>query len=554
MIFGAETSRYSMNRAEKVQQAMRDLDRKFEEHDAALRAARLGVPYFNLYAFPVEQEALNMLTPEQAMRARAVVFFRERQEAKLGAIDPLAPAVREVMDDLTQKNFQVDLYMISKSAFEKVIERYHTVKVARPVQETVKIVPGSSAFARVTELMEMNQAAAKKPPTEVLSILLTAAVELRASDLHLQPEKEYISLRYRIDGVLQELARLHPEVYPPLISRIKILSHLKLNVTKLPQDGSFVVDTDGTSREIRVSLLPSTYGEAAVLRILGSQEALELSQLGLDGYALEVVRKQIARPNGLILTTGPTGSGKTTTLYSFLKNENKPGVKIITLENPVEYRLEGIEQIQIDERAGLTFANALRSVLRQDPDIVMVGEIRDFDTAEVAAQAALTGHMVYSTLHTNDAAGAIPRLLNLGVKPVILAPALSCVIAQRLVRKLCEACKTVQVLDPALQARVDHVLSTLPESGRARLPKDRIFYHSPGCAQCNNLGYRGRIGVFEVFQVDEPMQQLIFANSSTVEIRKLAASVGMVTLIQDGLIKALSGTTDVAEVFRVAEE
>jgi len=388
----------------------------------------------------------------------------------------------------------------------------------------------------------------------LISILLTAAVEMRASDIHLQPEKDFLSVRFRIDGVLQEAARLHVKAYRPLVSRIKILSKLKLNITKVPQDGSMVITAGGQSFEIRVSVLPSAYGESIVLRLLGQQVALDIEQLGLRGLAFERVRNEIKKPNGLILTTGPTGSGKTTTLYSFLKQANKPGVKIITLENPVEYRLAGIEQIQIDEKSGLSFANALKATLRQDPDVLMVGEIRDLDTAEAAAQAALTGHMVFSTLHTNDAAGAIPRLLNLGVRPVTLAPALSVVIAQRLVRRICQECKVEEELDEKLLSRVKSILAAIPKSSRQEVPKKLKFFHSPGCAACNQLGYKGRIGVFEVFVVDDEIQKLIFKEASTVEIKEAAVKQGMVSMIQDGILKALEGITDVAEVFRVTEE
>jgi len=300
--------------------------------------------------------------------------------------------------------------------------------------------------------------------------------------------------------------------------------------------------------------LPSTYGEALVLRLLGEQVVLDIKTLGLRDLAYERVVHEIEKPHGLILTTGPTGSGKTTSLYAFLKKANKPGIKVVTLENPVEYRLPGIEQVQINESRELTFASALHSVLRQDPDVIMVGEIRDLDTAETAAQAALTGHMVYSTLHTNDAAGAIPRFLNLGVKPITLAPALSVVIAQRLLRKICQDCKTEEKLDEKLLSRVKNVLSAIPPSAKVSVPKVMGFFHSMGCAECNYLGYKGRIGVFEVFVVDDEMQKLIYSEASTVDIKAAAIKSGMVTMLQDGLLKALEGVTDVAEVFRVAEE
>jgi len=555
MIFGGTAANFQLGKAEKLAHAVKELDRKFEEELAAKRAKELGLPYFNLYAVPIDQDALAVLTEEQARGGQLLPFYREKNYIKIGMLDPANPKLNSLMSDLEKRHFEADLYIISKSAYDRAMENYKAIRAPQKDLEQVHIESDSpGALQRLRHLQAIGEEIQRVSATELMNILLTSAVAMRSSDIHLQPESDYISVRFRIDGVLQETAKFHNAVYHSLISRIKILSKLKINLTKLPQDGSFVVETAGQNYEIRVSLLPSTYGEAVVMRILGDLIALEFEQLGLQHLAYSVVEREIKKPNGLILTTGPTGSGKTTTLYSFLKRANKPGIKIITLENPVEYRLEGIEQIQIDEKSGLTFASALRSVLRQDPDVCMVGEIRDFDTAEVAAQAALTGHMVYSTLHTNDAAGAIPRLLNLGVKAVILAPALSCVIAQRLVRKLCPDCKTVEKIDASLRSRIDHILSTIPKNSGAEIPNSGAFYRGAGCSACNYIGYRGRIGIFEVFPVDEAMQQLIFAGSSTVEIKAQAVKSGMISMIQDGLLKALKGVTDVAEVFRVTEE
>lgn len=555
-IFGRkDSSPPSLRRAEKVSRALKDLDRKFEEDQTAAAARSLGMPYFNLSTFPASQTALTTVSEKQAREAGAVPFFRDRQHLKVGVLDPANPKLNELIDFLHKKNYEVDLFLVSKSGFEAVMENYKNIKPPRQTQDKVQILQGTSkAIGQLKELQELGAGILKVSATDLISILLTAAVEMRASDIHLQPEKDFLSVRFRIDGVLQEAARLHVKAYRPLVSRIKILSKLKLNITKVPQDGSMVITAGGQSFEIRVSVLPSAYGESIVLRLLGQQVALDIEQLGLRGLAFERVRNEIKKPNGLILTTGPTGSGKTTTLYSFLKQANKPGVKIITLENPVEYRLAGIEQIQIDEKSGLSFANALKATLRQDPDVLMVGEIRDLDTAEAAAQAALTGHMVFSTLHTNDAAGAIPRLLNLGVRPVTLAPALSVVIAQRLVRRICQECKVEEELDEKLLSRVKSILAAIPKSSRQEVPKKLKFFHSPGCAACNQLGYKGRIGVFEVFVVDDEIQKLIFKEASTVEIKEAAVKQGMVSMIQDGILKALEGITDVAEVFRVTEE
>jgi len=555
LIFGQTGGEFHAAKAEKVKHVLEDLNRKFQEEDVARHAKSAGLPYFKLVGFPTDQAAITTVTEKQAREAMAVPFYRDGNHLKVGVVDPKNPQLNELISFLEKKNYAVETYIVSGYGFEKAMERFNSIRAPKVEQENVKIDESDTGFSReLKELSDMGSSINKLSPTQLISQLLSGAVSTRASDIHLQPEKDYLEIRYRVDGVLQEATRLDRSAYQPLVSRIKILSKLKINVTNKPQDGSFVIQTPMHTFEIRVSFLPSAYGEAIVLRLLGEQVALNIADIGMRKLAYKQVSEEINKPNGLILTTGPTGSGKTTTLYSFLKTVNKPGVKIITLENPIEYRLEGVEQIQIDEKAGLTFASALKSTLRQDPDVLMVGEIRDFDTAEAAAQAALTGHLVFSTLHTNDASGAIPRFLNLGIKPVVLAPALSTVIAQRLVRKLCQDCKEVQKLDDQTMSRAKHILSEIPKNSEEVLPDKLVFYHSKGCGKCNHLGYKGRIGVFELFIVDDEMQQLIFKESSTVQIKDLAVKKGMISMIQDGLLKALEGVTDVSEVFRVTEE
>ena len=554
LIFGAVSGGASMAKAEKVSNAIKELDRGFAEEQIARQAKKSGVPYFNLTTSPIDNAAVTLITEDQAKGAEVIPFYRDGQHIKVGMLNPGNSQLHELVEFLKKSNFQIDLYIISKASFEAGLKRYGSIRPPNREQERVVISELQGLKVdKLKELETMQESITTVSPTELISSLLTSAVIARASDIHLQPEEKYLAVRLRIDGVLQEAAKFHSSVYHNLISRIKILSKLKINVTKVPQDGSFVIDAGNRTFEIRVSLLPSAYGESIVLRILGEQTALNVQDIGMRALAYERILIEIQKPNGLILTTGPTGSGKTTTLYSFLKTVNKPGVKTITLEDPIEYRLEGVEQIQIDQKAGLTFANALKSTLRQDPDVLMVGEIRDLDTAEAAAQAALTGHLVFSTLHTNDAAGAIPRFLNLGVQPVVLAPALTTVIAQRLVRRICQECKEEQALDPALLKRVNRVLEAIPSNSKEQVPSERKFYHSRGCQACHHVGYKGRMGVFEVFIMDDAMQQLVFKGASTVEIKALAIKSGMVTMIQDGLLKALEGITDVAEVFRVTE-
>lgn len=554
-ILGQAGDDYQIARAKKISSALKQLGEGFEEQQVAKKSKELGLHYFNLKPFPIDNAAVTLLSEQEAREAEIIPFYRDAQHLKVGMVNPANPKVDQTVEALAKKNYEADLYLVSKAGFEKGMEVYRSIRPPKTTQEKVKIHKDPSlTVEKLKELESKGRDILKISATDLISTLLTSATNARASDIHLQPEKKFLQVRLRIDGVLQEAARLDSVVYKPLISRIKILSKLKINVTTLPQDGSFVISAGTHNYEIRVSLLPSTYGESVVMRLLGEQVALDIKNIGIRALAYERIQAEIKKPNGLILTTGPTGSGKTTTLYSFLKTVNKPSVKIITLENPVEYRLEGIEQVQIDVKAGLTFANTLKSALRQDPDVLMVGEVRDSDTAEAAAQAALTGHLVFSTLHTNDSSGAIPRLLNLGIQPVVLAPALTMVIAQRLVRKICSDCKEEQKLDDSLLARAKVIIDAIPKNSKVEIPKKLKFYHSKGCHKCNNLGYKGRLGVFEVFAMDDDMQKLVFQNASTVEIKQMAVKNGMVTMIQDGILKALEGITDVAEVFRVTEE
>jgi type II secretory ATPase GspE/PulE/Tfp pilus assembly ATPase PilB-like protein len=389
----------------------------------------------------------------------------------------------------------------------------------------------------------------------LIQIILGAALSLDASDVHVEPEANKAKVRFRIDGVLQDIANISQDTHHQLVSRIKVLGKLKLNVANSPQDGSFGLTYNNSQVDIRVSALPSAFGESLVLRLLRQdKQSLNFDELGISDLANERLSEQMRKPNGMILTTGPTGSGKTTTLYAILSRLNEPGTKIITLEDPVEYKIPGIIQTPIDKQGGLTFVLGLQAVLRQDPDVVMVGEMRDLETAETAAQAALTGHIVLSTMHTNDAASSIPRLLDLGLKPFVLAPAINAVIGQRLIRRICEECKEEYIPAKNLMNRVEFILNKIPKISKSKVPAKKVFYHSRGCKACKGLGYKGRVGVYEVFVVNEAIEKLIHAQAITTDIKNQAISDGMITMAQDGLLKALAGITDVEEVFRVTEE
>jgi len=431
--------------------------------------------------------------------------------------------------------------------------------------------------------------------TELVEIILTGAICLEASDIHIEPEETQAKFRIRIDGILHDVMNLNPKTYKSILSRIKLLSGLKLNVADRPQDGRFTISISratakgreedlssltsqslepetpgsvdelrssspfaalGYTIEIRASALPAEYGESIVLRLLNPKSLIEIEALGLRKDLIEIFKQEIKRPNGMIIVTGPTGSGKTTSLYAVLKRINKPEIKIITIEDPVEYHLGGLSQTQVDPSKGYTFASGLKSIMRQDPDVILVGEIRDLETAEIACQAALTGHLVFSTLHTNDAAGAIARLVDLGVKPISIAPALNMVVAQRLPRKVCKKCAKSVPASPADLKKIKKGLAgvkkeILPPSFFQARPK---ITQVKGCEFCNFTGYKGRIGIFETFLVDDQMEKFILTLPSIVAMRESAIKKGMVLMNQDGLIKVLEGTTTLEEIERVAGE
>jgi type II secretory ATPase GspE/PulE/Tfp pilus assembly ATPase PilB-like protein len=538
-----------------IKRVFTDLNRKFQEEETQRLAKTLSLSYIDLGAFPFEQAVFSLVSRDEVVAAEATPFYKEGPLLKVGMTNPQNSNLQKFVASLEKHKYRVELYLISPASFDDALAAYPKQMPTYGLKHEVLIGEGLEITRQFRALAEGTKDVANLSASELISIIMGAAVTMHSSDVHLEPEKNELKVRFRVDGVLQDMADFPLSIIHGLLSRIKLLSGLKLNVTASSQDGRYSLKLPDRILDIRVSALPSAYGESIVMRILGIQDVgLEIEKLGLRGRALKVINQQLDKPNGMTLTTGPTGSGKTTTLYAFLSHLNEPGVKIITLEDPVEYQIQGIIQTPIDRAAGNDFAQALRAMLRQDPDIIMVGEIRDFETAETASQAALTGHIVLSTLHTNDAAGAIPRMLDLGVKPVTLAPALNSLIAQRLVRKICQVCKQVQKLTPEESQRVKLILSQIPKASELAIPEQLTFYHSPGCEECHNLGYRGRVGVFEVFEVDDTIETLIFKQASTVEIKKAAMEQGMVTMQQDGVVKALEGITDLAEVWRVTED
>jgi len=388
-----------------------------------------------------------------------------------------------------------------------------------------------------------------KSVSEILEVILGGGISLRASDIHIEPEKNQAKIRLRIDGILQDVIIFDLKTSQTFLSRLKLLSGIKLNIADRPQDGRFsILIPPAEPIEIRVSTLPAEYGESIVLRILNPKSLIEIEELGVRKDLLEIFKREIKRPNGMIIVTGPTGSGKTTTLYAFLKRIQNPEIKIITIEDPIEYHLKEISQTQANPSKGYDFASGLKSIMRQDPDVVLVGEIRDLETAKISIQAALTGHLVLTTLHTNDAAGTVVRIEALGEKPVNIAPAINMAVAQRLVRKVCQKCAKFEKISLPDFEKIKKALKKVPISSALKIPQAK------GCKDCNFTGYQGRIGIFEAFLVDDEMEKFILTSPSISALREKAIKKGMLTMHQDGMIKVLEGITTIGEVERVTGE
>ncbi len=531
--------------------------RESEERDAQRRAETLSLPYLDLRASPVEIDSLKYVSEAEARAANLVPVKAQGTNLSLAAYDPEAPAASAIIERLKKENFKLDVSVVSKSGLEHAWLFYERApKAAHPTGEitisdtTFEVFKSKfSKFEHITREIEAFDPKTAKTE-DVLALVLGAAIVARASDVHFEPEEQSIRVRYRVDGVLHDASnKFSKELYHFIVSRIKLLSKLKLNVTSEPQNGRFTIFIGRKEIEIRTSIVPSEFGETIVLRVLYAEAlAMSLGDLGFRADDLMVIERELKQPNGMILNTGPTGSGKTTTLYVFLKSKARPEVKIITIEDPIEYRLEGVEQTQVEAKAGYDFPAALKSALRQDPDIILVGEINNKETAEVALQAALTGHLVFSTVHANNAPAAIPRLIDLGVKPVGIGPAVNLIIAQRLVRRLCENCRKPVKISGELLGNIKKFLERLPKKITKPAAKDIKIFESAGCEACGGFGYKGRVGIFELFLVDEKVEKAIREEMGEAEFVKLAGEQGMASVQEDGVLKVLSGVTSLEEI------
>jgi len=543
-----------------IEEELKKQRREAEEADAVRRAKQNKLPYINLISTkaPTEIKAMATIKESDARNAFISPLQLIRKKLIVAVYDPNLESAKQIIENL-KKKYEVELFVCSKTGLEHAWNYYEYVK------EESKEISGKIAIdeknlknfqTEIKSLADLNEAIKnfKSPYTsQILEIILAGAMALKASDIHLEPADKKNIIRLRIDGLLHTVYEEFPKiVYESIVMRIKLLSNLKLNIHNQPQDGRFTIDLENRNIEIRTSVIPSEYGETIVLRLLDPLALkTNLEELGWRDDDLLIIKKEIQKPNGLILNTGPTGSGKTTTLYAFLRYLSKPEIKIITIEDPIEYHLDGISQTQVNADANYNFASGLRSILRQDPDIVLVGEIRDKETADIALNASLTGHLVLSTLHTNDAVGAIPRLLDLGAKNQVLGPALSLIIAQRLVRLLCVKCKKEKNISSSEKEKIKKFLENLPERVNKNNFTDFKIFEPGACDECARLGYRDRISIFELFIVNEIMEQAIYKNPTEIELKDLSAKQGMVTMQEDGILKVLKGLTSLSEIERL---
>ena len=545
---------------EKLQRQVNTLRRKAEEENVKFLAHKYEITYVDLSVIAIEIDAIKIIPEEKARFGKLVIFQSAGKKIKVAVENPRKDETVAVLKRLEEDRYVCELFMASQSnieyawGFYKKVPLKHTLAAGTVSVSQEKLDELRQVITNLGDIKERIQETFFLKTTEALEVILAGALAVDVSDVHMEPQAEKVRLRFRIDGVLYDIIFLPTNLYKLLLSHIKLVSEMKLNVRDRAQDGRFTIRMHDTEIEVRTSVLPGPNGENVVLRILNPNSVqIGFENLGLQPWVAEIMRKEIERPNGMILTTGPTGSGKTTTLYTFLKTLYNPTIKVITLEDPIEYHLVGIEQTQVESEKGYDFANGLRSILRQDPDVILVGEIRDLETAGTAMHAALTGHLVFSTLHTNNAAGTIPRLLDLGVKPNIIAPAINVSMAQRLVRKLCASCKKALDLTKEIEGSIKKELESFPK-GVPTPPRNgwSAYQHTEaGCEACNHTGYKGRIAVIEVILVDEGVEQLILKNPSEFEIIKESARQGQINMRQDGLLKMLSGITDLEELTRV---
>ena len=525
-----------------------------------LKSENLKIPLKEVDVEKIPLKTLELIPEETAKYYQMIPLNKTEKYLEIGMVYPEDLKTQEALKFLSrQGNFNYKVFLITSTTFKNLLRQFRTLKreVGQALEELETELKEERVRVKPATAAEFERMAEEAPITKIVAVILRHAVEGGASDIHVEPTKEKLRIRFRSLGELHSSLFLPLRVHPAVVARIKILSNMKIDETRVPQDGRFSTRIEGKSVDFRVSTFPTTLGEKVAIRVLDPTVGLKkFEELGLGGKNLEMLKKAVRKPYGLILATGPTGCGKTTTLYAILQLLNNEQVNIVTLEDPVEYFVEGVNQSQVKPEIGYDFPIGLRHVLRQDPDIVMVGEVRDEETAALAIHAALTGHIVLSTLHTSNALGVIPRLIDMGVKAYLLPPTLHLAMAQRLVRRLCEDCRKKVKPKPEIKEMIMTEIDRLPQSAKKdlKIPKPLTLYSAQGCLKCNRTGFTGRIALFEVLSMTDSLADVILREPSEISIQKEAEKQGMVTMKQDGIIKALAGITTIEEVLRVAEQ
>ena len=505
-----------------IEKTLKYISRGDEEKQTKLLADKFKLSYINLMDYPILPDVLNIIPEDIANQEKIVAYLKVAQDVRAATPNPGNKNLAEIISKISRAgDYKFQIAVCSNSSYRYAMQLYKLFPKAEATKQRVEISREKEEHFKhdIKSLVDLKDKITSVSTTELLDVIFAGAIVSQSSDIHLEPEAGGMAIRYRIDGVLQNIANLPLSAHKALITRIKYLSKLKLDISGKPQDGRFDALVSGKQVDVRVSTLPTAYGESVSMRLLlKDSKFIKLDELGFNPEGIKIIREAISKPHGIIFNTGPTGSGKTTTLYAILSELNKPSVKIVTLEDPIEYRIKGVDQSQIEPEAGYTFATGLRSVLRQDPNIIMVGEIRDADTATTAINAAMTGHLVLTTLHTNNAPSSIPRLLDMGVKPYLLGGTINLIIAQRLVRMICQNC------------------------------------HGKGCEVCNQSGFKGRTVVAELLVPTKEIEDLINKGASVREFEEAAKKAGMISMLEDGMKKVAAGITTKEENDRVTRE
>ncbi|MEI6191340.1 MAG: GspE/PulE family protein [bacterium] len=549
---------------EKQERRLEELRKKEEEEVIRILATKYGLNFIDLKPVPINTDALRLIPEDIAREAKVAAFDRIAKKIQIAVFSPKNEKAAIILNKLEADGYKLQISMATNASLEKAWDRYHDLSYAVNTTagtfdiSTEQVTDYMSKIKKIEDVsIIIKEILALKKAykiSKMMEAMIAGALALSASDVHVEPEEKYVRIRFRLDGVLINVFEFDTDTYELLLSRIKLLSGMKLNLKDISQDGRFSVKILDNDIEIRSSILPGAYNESVVMRLLNPKSiAVSIEELGIENRTLTVLLEQIKRPNGMLLITGPTGSGKTTTLYAFLKKISTPDVKIITIEDPIEYHLPGIVQTQVDEEKEYTFLSGLRSALRQDPDVIMVGEIRDNETATIAINSALTGHLVFSTLHTNTAAGAFPRLIDLGVNPKIISSAINVAMAQRLIRKLCVDCRAEATPNSKEKAFIDKTLISITDKSYLVGLQTEKIWQAVGCEKCHKTGYKGRIAITEVILMKKEVEEAIINNPSDRDIKTAAASQNLLDMKQDGIIRILKGISSLDELGRVID-